>query len=93
MSNYSEILQAYTQRAAEFADEWQVRNPSIHLLDIIRSVMLHRDGVQTGGHFVTAVCTNDLRGAIGRADATCREYLNIIVAAHMNAHVNIEQHV
>lgn len=93
MSNYSEIFQAYTQRAAEFADEWKINDPSIHLLDIIRSVMLHRDGVQTGGHFVTAVCNNDLHSAIGRADVTCREYLHIIVAAYMNAHVNIEQHV
>lgn len=93
MINYSEIFQAYTQRAAEFADEWKINDPSIHLLDIIRSVMMHRDGIQIGGHFVTAVCDNDLRGALGRADSTCREHLNIIVSAYMNAHVNIEQHV
>ena len=93
MHNTESIGMAYTQRAIEFAKEWQVNDPSIHLVDIIRSVMMHRDDVQLGGHFVTAVCENDLRGALGRADSTCREHLNIIVAAYINAHVNIEQHV
>ena len=92
MDNYSELFKAYTQRATDYADEWQV-DPSIHLVDIIRSVMMHRDGVQLGGHFVTAVCNNDLRGAIDRADSTCRQYLNVIASAYLHAHINVEYHV
>lgn len=85
-------MQTYTQRASDFADEWKV-DPTTHLVEIIRSVMMHRDGILTGGHFVQAVCKNDLRNTVDRADATCRQHLNIIVAAYLNAHVNIEEHV
>jgi hypothetical protein len=93
MDNYDELLAEYTRKAKEVITNWRVPL-TVHLVDIVRSVMMHRDGVQTGGHFVRAVCSNDLFAAIERADATCREHLNIIVSAYLHARINnTVQHV
>lgn len=92
MDNYDEVLAAYTAKAKEFIINYRVA-PTVHLIDIVRSVMMHRDGIQTGGHFVQAVCSNNLYGAIERADTMCRQHLNIIVAAYLYAHVNTVHHV
>ena len=92
MDNYDEVTAAYTAKAKEHITSFYA-TPTVHLIDIVRSVMMHRDGIQTGGHFVTAVCNNDLREAVGRADATCRNHLDIIASAYLYAHVNTVHHV
>ena len=56
-----------------------------HIRSIGRSIMLHRDGILTGGGFVTAVCANDLDGAIQKADSVCWNNLPFFV--HCKLHV------
>lgn len=92
MDNYDELMAEYTNKAKEVITNWRA-TPTIHLVDIVRSVMMHRDGIQTGGDFVRAVCNNDLYASINRADSTCREHLNIIVSAFLHARINTVQYV
>ena len=92
MDNYDELRDAYTQKAIEVIKNWHVE-PSLHLTDIVRSVMMHRDNVLTGGDFVRAVCNNDLYAAINHGDTTCRQHLTIIVSACLHARINTEQYV
>lgn len=92
MDNYDELFAAYTAKAKEIITNWRA-TPTIHLIDIIRSVMMHRDDILTGGDFVKAVCNNDLFAAMERADVTCREHLHIIVSAYLHARVNTVEHV
>jgi len=53
-----------------------------HIVDVIASVMLTRDGIMQGGSFVQAICNNDLRGAISSADGDCISHLRVIALAH-----------
>jgi hypothetical protein len=92
MDNYNELLAEYNNKAIDVIENWGAV-PTLHLTDIVRSVMMHRDGVLTGGDFVRAVCNNDLYAAINRADATCRQHLNIIVSAFLHARINTDQYV
>jgi hypothetical protein len=92
MQDYKKVFNAYTQKAVDIINNWKAE-PTVHLTDIVRSVMMHRDDIQPGGHFVRAVCANDLFEAINRADDTCREYLNIIVSAYRYGHINESEYV
>jgi hypothetical protein len=82
-----DIINEYNAAAAKFAKSYDVENP--HIISIIASVMMTRDGqgIQGGG-FVQSVVKNDLFGAVSRADATCERYLTVIVAANQYAHLN-----
>ena len=51
------------------------------------SVMMTRDDVLQGGGFVQAICDNDLRGALARADTECSKYLRVIALAYPFAHI------
>lgn len=50
---------------------------STHIIDVMASVMMHRDKYQTGGGFVEAICNNDLDSACSRADDECINYLRL----------------
>jgi hypothetical protein len=76
----------YEKAAKQHAASWN-EVVSNHIIDIMISVMMHRDGVQTGGGFVTAVCNNDLVNAIGRADSECIKHLKLITLAKVNVFV------
>ena len=82
-----EIVKQYQLAAEEFALEYEVTNP--HIINIIASVMMTRDGkgIQ-GGSFVQSVVDNDLFGATSRADNQCFENLKVIVAANQYAYLN-----
>lgn len=54
-------------------------NDISHVKNIARSIMLHRDGIMKGGGFVTAVCNNNLEGAVSSADSVCIECLQFFV--------------
>lgn len=58
-----------------------------HIINIARSVMMHRDGIMKGGSFVTAIVENDLDGAITRADSVCVQ--NIPFFVHCKRFINI----
>jgi hypothetical protein len=81
-----DIRVKYEKVAKQHAASWN-EVVSEHIIDIMISVMMHRDGVQSGGGFVTAVCNNDLVGAISRADNDCAKHLKLITLAKVNAFV------
>jgi hypothetical protein len=82
-----DIVNQYQSAAQEFALEYEVTNP--HIINIIASVMMTRDGKGLqGGSFVQAVVENDLFGAISRADNECYQNLKVIVAANQYAYLN-----
>ena len=60
-------------------------NPSEHILDVMTSTLMTRDKLWQGGGFVQAVVSNDLIGAIGRADKDVLANLRLIVLAYYNA--------
>jgi hypothetical protein len=56
-----------------------------HLVDICTSVMCTKwDIGYRGGGFVEAVVSNDLMGAVSRADGTCSDCLTFIVKLQYN---------
>ena len=82
-----EIVNQYQSAAKEFALEYEVTNP--HIINIIASVMMTRDGVGLqGGSFVQSIVDNDLWGAISRADNQCMNNLQVIVAANQYSYLN-----
>lgn len=56
-----------------------------HVINIGRSVMMHRDGIIPGGGFVTRFCDNDLEGALCHADS--------VVAQHFDYFLHCKLHV
>ncbi len=81
-----DIREKYRERAIRFTREWR-EDVSEHIIDIIVSVMMHRDGVQNGGGFVNAICNNDLIAAITRADNECIKHIKLISLSKINAFV------
>lgn len=81
-----DIINQYQSAAKEFALQYGVDNE--HIISIIASVMMTRDkrGLPGGG-FVQSVVSNDLFGAVSRADTTCQNYLKVIVAANQYAYL------
>lgn len=77
----------YVEAAKNHLHDYGTYTYSDHIVDIIVSVMMHRDGVMKGGGFVEAICNNDLRGAIARADGDCTNHLRVIALAHPFAFV------
>ena len=67
--------------------DWLTRNEytaSEHITDIIISVLMTRDKVLIGGSFAQAVCNNDLREAVNRADTEVFDNLKMIMSAYHN---------
>jgi hypothetical protein len=77
----------YYEKVKKFASEYG-ENPSIHIIDIMASVMMTRDNYMMGGSFVQSVVNNDLYGAINRADKECLANLKLIVATKHNCYLN-----
>ncbi len=61
-------------------------NDTSHIINIGRSVMMHRDGVLLGGGFVSAVCANDLTSAVQKADSVCQQHLPFFVYCLLHVH-------
>jgi hypothetical protein len=81
-----DIVTQYQMTAKEFANENDVI--SQHIINIITSVMMTRDGHLQGGDFVQAVVNNDLFKAINLADVECYYHLKLIVSANQYAYLN-----
>lgn len=82
-----DIVSQYRLRASEFAKANGVDSP--HIISIIASVMMTRDGEGIkGGGFVQSVVDNDLYQALSRADSECFENLKTIVAARQFCFLN-----
>jgi hypothetical protein len=85
--NTMDIVNQYKLAAKEFALHYDVT--SEHIISIIASVMMTRDdnGIPGGG-FVQSVVSNDLFGAVSRADNECYANLKVIVAANQYAYLD-----
>lgn len=82
-----DIVNQYRKAAEEFALEYGVTSP--HIVNIISSVMMTRDGKGiSGGGFVHSIVENDLFGAVSKADSECYNNLKVIVAANQYAYLN-----
>lgn len=77
----------YIEAAREHLENYEAEGYSQHIVDIVASVMMTRDDVLQGGGFVQAICDNDLRGALARADTECSKYLRVIALAYPFAHI------
>ena len=67
--------------------DWLTRNEytaSEHITDVIISVLMTSDKVLIGGSFAQAVCNNDLREAVNRADTEVFDNLKLIMSAYHN---------
>jgi hypothetical protein len=80
--DFQKQREQYVEAAKEHLHNYGVSDYSDHIVDIIVSVMFTRDGVMQGGHFAQAICNNDLRGALSRADDDCTKHLRVIALAH-----------
>jgi hypothetical protein len=77
----------FYETAREFVKKYE-ENVSEHIIDIIVSVMVTRDGVgPMGGSFVQSIVNNNLFDAVNRADQDCLKNLKIIVAANRYCHL------
>lgn len=81
----NELYDTYIDTAKSFANLYNVE--SEHVIQIIASVMMHRDDLRPGGGFVQAVVENDLYMAVGRADPSCFANLKVIVASAKQCYV------
>ncbi len=79
-------IEKYYNLAKEFAKQYR-EEPSNHIIDVMASVMMTRDGVMSGGSFVHSILENDLFGAINRGDTECIKYLKLIVATKHYCHL------
>lgn len=85
--NWEKQREDYKTKAIEFAKEWR-EDVSEHILDIMVSVMLTRDGILQGGGFVQAIVLNDLYSAVTRADNDCINHIKLITLTNKNCYLN-----
>lgn len=82
-----ETIQKYAQAAENWVRAFKNRDVDGHLVFLIRSMLLHRDGkLSSPGGFIEAVINNDLAAAVGRADSDALKNLDIIVGAREFCH-------
>jgi hypothetical protein len=58
----------------------------IHIIQLATSVLLNRDGILPGGHFVQSICNNNLKDAVNRADSTAIKGIKFFVYCYNNLH-------
>jgi hypothetical protein len=77
----------YDYVARDLAKRYAYHNISEHIVDVMISVMMHRDGFQRGGSFVEAICDNKLDEACSRADDDCINYLRLFSLVKQFGHI------
>ncbi len=92
MNNFEEIRNNYKETVIEFLNRYQENVPG-HVIDVMISIMMTRDDILTGGSFAKAVCNNDLKEAITRADIQCIKHIRIITLCYHYCFVKTEPHV
>jgi hypothetical protein len=80
--DFNQKREQYVEAAKKHLHDYGTYTYSDHIIDVIVSVMMTRDGIMQGGGFVQAIVNNDLRGAIGRADGDCTTHLRVIALAY-----------
>ena len=84
--DYLELREKYKKSAIQFAKDWQVEVSS-HNVDIMVSIMMHRDGIMSGGGFVEAVCDNKLVEAVSRADMDNLRVIKLLALTNVNCYI------
>jgi hypothetical protein len=85
-----DIREKCRERAIQFVNEWKSEFPNVseHNIDMMVSIMCTRDKTSyPGGGFVEAICSNDLYGAITRADSDNIRVLKLLVLCHRNCYL------
>lgn len=78
--SYLDIRNKYRTAVIQYANKATQGAPvSEHVIDLMISVMMTRDAYLQGGHFVQAICDNDLFQAINRADTEALAHLKLFV--------------
>ena len=85
-----DIRAQYRERAIQFANEWKSEFPNVsdHNIEMMVSIMATRDKTSyPGGGFVEAVCTNDLFGAVTRADSSNIKVIKLLALTHKQCYL------
>lgn len=77
----------YDYVARDLALTYRYMDVSDHVVDVMISIMMHRDGVQRGGGFVEAIINNNLDDACSRADSECIKYLRLFSLVKQFGHI------
>jgi len=72
----------YVTATKNFADRYGYKDISNHITDVMVSIMMTRDKVLSGGSFVQAICENNLRECVNRADNDCANHLKLLSLTH-----------
>ena len=72
----------YVTATKNFADRYGYKDISNHITDVMVSIMMTRDKVLSGGSFVQAICENNLRESVNRADNDCANHLRLLSLTH-----------
>ena len=80
------MREKYEKEAARFAQAWEV-DVTKHNVDIIISIMMHRDGIMSGGGFVEAICNNNLIEAVSRADIDNLRVIKLLALTNVNCYI------
>jgi len=88
LKNYTEAVEnAYPKVKDIFIGELSIEE-YIHTIQLGASVLMNRDGIRPGGHFAEAICNNNLRDAVNRADSTAIKGLKFFVYCYNNIHLS-----
>jgi hypothetical protein len=85
-----DIREKYRERAIQFANEWKSEFPNVsdHNIEMMVSIMATRDKTSyPGGGFVEAVCSNDLVGAVTRADSDNIRVIKLLALTHKQCYL------
>ena len=81
-------LEASVDRFYKFYGYAAITDDQIHIVQIGKSIMMHRDGILNGGGFVSAFVRNDLIQSIDRADSTIINHFPFFANIKQYGHVN-----
>lgn len=76
-NDWQETRDKYRAAVLHFLNRYD-EEVSEHIIDIMISTMMTRDGILQGGSFVQAIIDNNLKDTISRADQECGKNLRII---------------
>lgn len=72
----------YVTSTKNFANRYGYKDISNHITDVMVSIMMTRDKVLDGGSFVQAICDNNLKQCVDRADSDCINHLKLLSLTH-----------
>jgi hypothetical protein len=89
VKHYTEAVEVAYPKLKDYITGDLSTEEYIHIIQLASSVMMTRDGIRPGGSFVEAICNNNLREAVNRADLTAIRGLKFFVYCYNNLHIEI----